>query len=56
MSSQNRNRNRARTNNSYHLLTKNIDFNQTKVGDLTMEGKIGIAREGNYLQANTMNF
>ena len=36
MSSQNQ-RNRARTNNSSHLLI-NIDFNQTKVGDLTMEG------------------
>ena len=45
-----KNRNRARNNNSSHLLTKNIDFNQTKIGDFTMEGKIGVAREGNYLR------
>ena len=50
MSSKNRNRTRNYNNNSSHLLTKNIDFNQTKVGDLTMEGKIGVAREGNYLR------
>ena len=50
MSYNNRNNNRNRTNNSSHLITKNIDFKQTKVGDLTMEGKIGIARDGNYLR------
>ena len=50
MSYNNRNNNHNRTNNSSHLITKNIDFKQTKVGDIKMEGKIGIAREGNYLR------
>ena len=52
MSFNNRNRNRSRNynNNSTHLLTKNLDFKQTKIGDLTMQGKIGEAKEGNYLR------
>ena len=42
--------NRNRTNNSPHLLTKNLDFKQTKVGDITLQGKIGEAYSGNYLR------
>jgi hypothetical protein len=49
MSYNNRN-NRNRTNNSTHLLTKNLDFKKSKVGDVTMQGKIGEAHEGNYLR------
>ena len=44
------NRNRSHTSNSDHLLTEGIDFKKTKIGDLTMQGKIGEAQEGNYLR------
>ena len=40
------NRNRAKTNNSSHLLTKNIDF---KIESLE-EGRIGWASRDNYLR------
>lgn len=46
MSFNNRNRNRARTNNSSHLLTKNIDF---KLESLD-EGRIGVTSGDNYLR------
>ena len=46
----NRKRTNNRTNNSPHLLTKNLDFKQTKIGDITLHGKIGEAHEGNYLR------